>query len=204
MKSLRKKLSSVWKRAALVIDKQQGYYKKQHDKKVFLPSFEVGDLVMLRLPPSRLSGVSKKLMHAWRAPFRIAWLDSHTAKLVPAFVHNGKEKHYHLRQIAPYDGPDCPPLGLSSERDVVEKQLVDDARSEVSVEVNAMLMVDSGFEHNFVYVCADSEIILYNNVLRDVFDLWNNFVFYFRILVDYFRYLSTTVLIMDEIRHVDV
>lgn len=119
------RLKYAWNQARINIENAQTKQKVQHDKKQFVPNFQVGSIVYLYCPVAK-PGNSRKFVARWHGPQRISELvGTHNAKIIP--LSNPRKRP----QLVNLDR-----LKLSVEPRIVELPITENSSSTNSRKVN--------------------------------------------------------------------
>ena len=99
-------LSSARETAAKCIRQAQKKYKSQHDKKLVIVNYELGDWVFVKFPHEE-TGRIRKLSRPWHGPYRIISIDDPDVSVVNVYFSQDPSIQVHLSRVqsCPIDFP---------------------------------------------------------------------------------------------------
>ena len=99
-------LSSARETAAKCIRQAQKKYKSQHDKKLVIVNYELGDWVFVKFPHEE-TGRNRKQSRPWRGPYRIISIDDPDVSVVKVYFSQDPSIQVHLSRVqsCPIDFP---------------------------------------------------------------------------------------------------
>ena len=127
------KLTHAWNCASQCIETAQNRQKHYHDRKIHLPTYYAGDLVLRKIPAVP-KGQTRKLASLWQGPFRVLDVQLPNVTITLCAKPDAQPQLVHVEQIKHFYGPHVlrpptpeqiiPPVEMSLDDELPENTVI--------------------------------------------------------------------------------